>query len=110
MASAGCHRLLRDGVAVCVTDADEVLELVGPAGSAPEPERPADVRLHDGLDQVARAVHEALPRRVGHDVTRIAVAAGVTPDEALGALGLLELRGLAARTGDGWHIRPGSGV
>ncbi|MDM7856079.1 DNA-processing protein DprA [Cellulomonas alba] len=110
MASAGCHRLLRDGVAVCVTDAGEVLELVRPAGGAPEPERPQDVRLHDGLDHVARAVHEALPRRTGHDVTRIAVTAGVTADEALGALGLLELRGLAARTGDGWRVRPGSVV
>lgn len=29
MASAGCHRLLRDGAAVCVTDADDVAELLG---------------------------------------------------------------------------------
>jgi DNA processing protein len=29
MASAGCHRLLRDGAAVCVTDPDEVLDLLG---------------------------------------------------------------------------------
>ncbi|MDD9204964.1 DNA-processing protein DprA, partial [Georgenia sp. 10Sc9-8] len=32
MASAGCHRLLREAMAVCVTDAVEVLELVGPVG------------------------------------------------------------------------------
>lgn len=107
MASAGCHRLLRDGVAVCVTDADEVLELVRPAGASPEPERVADVRRHDGLDDVARAVHDALPRRGGHDVIRIAVDAAVTTDEALGALGMLELRGLAARKGDGWCLQPG---
>jgi DNA processing protein len=31
LASAGCHRLLRDGAAVCVTDAAEALELLGPA-------------------------------------------------------------------------------
>nr|WP_246803713.1 DNA-processing protein DprA [Cellulomonas hominis] len=29
MASAGCHRLLRDGAAVCVTGVDDVLELLG---------------------------------------------------------------------------------
>src|SRR5690606_1128800 len=29
MASVGCHRLLRDGIAVCVTDAAQVLELAG---------------------------------------------------------------------------------
>jgi len=107
MASAGCHRLLRDGVAVCVTDADEVLELVRPAGAVTEVERPQDVRVHDGLDAVARAVHDALSRRTGHDATRIAIAAGVAADEARGALGLLELRGLAARTGDGWRLQPG---
>jgi DNA processing protein len=30
MASAGCHRLIRDGAAVCVTGTPDVLELVGP--------------------------------------------------------------------------------
>jgi DNA processing protein len=33
MASVGCHRLLRDGAAVCVTDAAQVVELLDPAGS-----------------------------------------------------------------------------
>ena len=33
MASAGCHRLLREG-AVCVTDADEVMELIEPVGAS----------------------------------------------------------------------------
>ncbi|WP_235866112.1 DNA-processing protein DprA [Serinibacter arcticus] len=31
-ASAGCHRLIREGVAVCVTDAAEVRELLGARG------------------------------------------------------------------------------
>ncbi|MCQ2000465.1 DNA-processing protein DprA [Arthrobacter zhaoxinii] len=31
--SAGCHRLLRDGSAVCVTDAQEVAELAQPLGT-----------------------------------------------------------------------------
>src|SRR5690606_37177318 len=35
-ASAGCHRLLREGGAVCVTYAAEERELVGPLGPAPE--------------------------------------------------------------------------
>ncbi len=33
VASAGCHRLLREGAAVCVTDVDEVVELL-PGGRA----------------------------------------------------------------------------
>ena len=32
--SAGCHRLLRDGGAVCVTDASEVAELASPSGQS----------------------------------------------------------------------------
>jgi DNA processing protein len=111
MASAGCHRLLRDGLAVCVTDADEVLELVRPSGAAPastpSAARYAEVRTHDGLDAVASAVLEALPRRAGHSVDRVAAAAGVTAQEALGALGHLELSGLAARSGDGWRLAAG---
>ena len=48
-ASAGCHRLLRERGAVCVTGADEVAELLGdlgagagagPPGRAPGPRRP----------------------------------------------------------------------
>ncbi|WP_448629717.1 DNA-processing protein DprA [Cellulomonas soli] len=40
VASAGVHRLLREGVAVCVTDAAEVMELAGVAGVdlAPTPD------------------------------------------------------------------------
>ncbi|MEN1976760.1 DNA-processing protein DprA [Cellulomonas olei] len=37
MASAGCHRLLRDGGAVCITGVDDVLELVGPPPSTRPP-------------------------------------------------------------------------
>ena len=32
--SAGCHRLLREGGAVCVTDAGEIAELAAPSGEA----------------------------------------------------------------------------
>jgi DNA processing protein len=32
MASAGCHQLLRDGIAICVTDAAEIVELATPIG------------------------------------------------------------------------------
>lgn len=52
MASVGCHRLLREGGAVCVTDSSDVIELLGPdlaqdegsaagSGSAARPESAA---------------------------------------------------------------------
>ncbi|MBU5422751.1 DNA-processing protein DprA [Cellulomonas hominis] len=47
MASAGCHRLLRDGAAVCVTGVDDVTELLG-GGWGPEPGRPHDGAVAGG--------------------------------------------------------------
>ncbi len=65
-ASAGCHRLLRDGAAVCVTDADEVLELVrtvtaatGPADGVAAPDAGAP---EHGRREAGR--REAGPREV----------------------------------------------
>jgi len=104
VASAGCHRLLRDGVAVCVTDADEVAELAGAAGTGLVEDRVEPPRPRDGLDDVTRRVLEALPRRAPADVAAVASSAGVTTGEARAALGLLELDGSAARSGAGWHL------
>lgn len=108
-ASAGCHRLLREGVAVCVTDVDEVSELAGLTGWAAlsEAERAADAgarRDTDHLDPVARLVLDALPRRTAVDVERVASAAGVTGREASAALGLLELDGRVVRRGNQWLL------
>ena len=107
-ASAGCHRLLREGVAVCVTDADEVSELAGLTGSALTPaEQAADAdarRATDHLDPLTRRVLDALPRRTAVEVGRVASAAGVSTAEAAAALGLLELDGWAVRRGGSWLL------
>ncbi|GIG21835.1 DNA processing protein DprA [Cellulomonas chitinilytica] len=103
-ASAGCHRLLRDGIAVCVTDADEVAELAGSAGCDLVDERVEAPRPGDGLDPVTRRVLEALPRRVPTDLATVASSAGVTTAEARAALGLLELDGSAVRSSAGWRM------
>lgn len=102
MASAGCHRLLRDGAAVCVTDAAEVLELAGRAGEDLAPERMTETRDGDDLDWASRRLLDALPGRspVGHD--ELARTAGLSVGEVRGALGVLELAGLARRVGAGW--------
>ena len=109
MASAGCHRLLREGVAVCVTDAAEVRELAGVIGSGllavADAARSADdraARPQDALDPVSRRVLDALSRRVPTELDRVASLAGVTVAEARGAVGLLELDGWAVRRGAGW--------
>lgn len=109
MASAGCHRLLREGVAVCVTDATELRELaaLGTAdlAAAVAAERAADDRASrpsDGLDPVSRRVLDAMPRRVPADLDRVASVAGVSVAEARGALGVLELDGWVVRRDGGW--------
>lgn len=102
-ASAGCHRLLRDGCAVCVTDAAEVLELVGPA---PAPDRSTPARPGDGLDELRRRVLDALPLRRAAPEESLARAAGVSVPELRGALGGLELAGLARREQGGWRRPP----
>lgn len=108
-ASAGCHRLLREGHAVCVVDADEVAELLpGSLHSA------GDVRTSD--DAVRRGtlthlgtrvvqVHDALPLRGGLDESTIATRAGTSVAEARAALGILQLEELAVRAGDRWTAR-----
>lgn len=104
--SAGCHRLLRDGAAVCVTDVAEVLELVGPS---PAPEPASDQRAGDGLGLVARRTLDALPLRRAAPEESVARTAGLSEREVRAALGRLELAGLAHRDGAAWRRAKPSG-
>ena len=103
MASAGCHQLLRDGVATCVTDAGEVAELAGAAGADAAREPAGAPGPADDLDPASRAVLDALPARAAADVSSLVRAAGRSLPEVLGALGVLELRGLAEADGARWR-------
>lgn len=114
-ASAGSHRLMREGVAVCVTDVAEVLELTGAAGDGvaelAEQEARRDesgARPDDGLDDGATATLDALPVRRPATVEALARSSGLAPHEVMSALGVLELRGQAARSEAGWR-RAGRG-
>jgi DNA processing protein len=105
MASGGCHQLLRDQVATCVTDAAEVAELAGALGADAAPERVGAAGETDGLDPAGRAVLDALPVRAPASVASLARAAGLSVPSVLGGLGALELRGLAEPDGGGWRRR-----
>lgn len=74
--SAGCHLVLRQWPeATLVTNADEVLEAVGPMGAlAPLPLATAGPR--DGLGAVMARVLEAVPSRRPRDADWIAARAG----------------------------------
>lgn len=105
MASAGCHRLLRECGAVCVTDAAEVADLAGAVGADLAPERTGAAADGDGLDEGARKVLDALPVVRAALPDSLARAAGLSVAQVLAALGPLELEGLAEREGPGWRRR-----
>lgn len=103
--SAGVHELLRGG-AQLVTDAADVIELVGSVGSDLAPERQGPVLPRDLLGPAAAAVLEALPGRGSADVRWIAQDAGRSPDEALGRLHELHALGFVERDGSRWRLAP----
>lgn len=103
--SAGTHRLLRDGSAVCVTDAAEAAELAGPfEAAAPDSGGwQAPLADHDGLGVEELLLLDALPVRQGVAAGKLAVVAGLPEQRVLAGLGRLELAGLALRDGSGWR-------
>lgn len=96
-ASAGCHRLLREYQARCVTSAAEVRELLGddsatgPDESGAEPVHPDHVRLRDALSERSARSPADLARRSGLSVERIT-----------SILGMWALEGSVSRRDDGW--------
>jgi DNA processing protein len=110
MASAGCHRLLREHDAVCVTDAAEVVELVGELGVDLAPDTSGGPTVEGGqgapppgLEPRHAQVFEALPLRGRASAEGIARTAGVGLSEATIALAFLELAGHVQCQGGTWR-------
>ncbi|MFJ3977050.1 DNA-processing protein DprA [Streptomyces sp. NPDC090021] len=100
--SAGVHELLR-GEAVLVTDAAEVVELVGSIGEL-APERRGPVLARDLLDPETGRVLEALPAGRPATAAEVALVAGTGTDEVIGRLYELHSLGFVERQGDGWQL------
>jgi DNA processing protein len=103
--SAGAHRLIREGQAVLVRDAADVVELVSPMGVGLRTEPSGQASLFDDLDPLARRVVEALPVRAAAHPQTIARVAGLDLPTVQTMLTRLELSGLAERGVDGWRAR-----
>ncbi|WP_247661443.1 DNA-processing protein DprA [Micromonospora sp. U21] len=105
--SVGAHELLREfPKARLVTGVAHVLEEVGRIGAdlaplARGPQRPADA-----LDDDARSLLEALPRRGALGVDGLAARARVDVRTALRKLSLLEELSLVVRRDDGYALAP----
>jgi DNA processing protein len=95
-ASAGCHRLLREYDAVCVTSAAEMAELVEPASGSD------DGTLSPPADEAGRAVPAVLRRRPALLVADIAARCGLSTVAVQSSLAVLELEGAAQQTATGW--------
>ncbi|MFK0231470.1 DNA-processing protein DprA [Streptomyces vinaceus] len=100
--SGGVHELLR-GEAVLVTDAAEVVELVGGMGEL-APERRGPVLARDLLDRDTLRVLEALPAGRPAHAADVALAAGTGTDEVIGRLYELHSLGFVERQGEGWQL------
>ena len=100
--SAGVHELLR-GDAVLVTDAAEVVELVGGMGEL-APDRRGPVLPRDLLEPAARRVLAVLPGNRAAPPGQIARGAQTTEDDAIARLYELRALGYVERHGDGWKL------
>jgi DNA processing protein len=116
--SAGCHRIIRDWGASCVTRAAEIIDLLSPlcasdalapGGGPGQPSQQAPDAgrgpSRDDLDPDSARVLDALPARGGAGTSTIAVEAGVDLDTVLRCLGRLAGYGFIERCDRGWRLR-----
>lgn len=90
---------------MCVTRAEELIELVGFMGDDLAAVERGPVVARDELDEVTRRVLDAVPARGGSGPASIAVAAGVELTSALSCLGRLAAAGFVDRVPRGWRLR-----
>ena len=100
--SAGVHELLR-GEAMLVTDAAEVIELVGDMGEL-APDRRGPVLPRDLLDRRTRTGAGRAAGAGRRRWTRSPAGAGPPTDDAVGRLYELRALGFVERHGDGWQL------
>ncbi|HWJ53952.1 MAG TPA: DNA-processing protein DprA [Propionibacteriaceae bacterium] len=101
-ASTAPHLMIRNGQAVLVTNAAEVMELISEAGQDTLLLARGPQRATDALSESQLAVFEAVPARRRASVGDIALAAGVSVPVCLAALAELEAAGLVEGDERGW--------
>jgi DNA processing protein len=105
-ASAGCHEIIRNWQAACVTNALDVLDHVAAPGEHVSAQRKGPILARDQLDLVTSLVLDAVPAHRGAGPMAIAVSAGVDADTVVRCLGALAATGFIDRCPNGWRLRP----
>ncbi|MDR1513009.1 MAG: DNA-processing protein DprA [Propionibacteriaceae bacterium] len=101
------HRLIRDGEAVLVTSAEDVVAGLGPFDAAVEADYPEVEERLDRLRPDDRAVFEQLPLRGQVTAGDVAERTGLAVPGALASLGRLREERLVEQTERGtWRILP----
>jgi len=103
--SAGCHRIIREG-GTLVTDAAEVLDLMGRLGLDGVDTIRADDSPDGNLDPQDHLVWSAVPVRRASTVAEVAGVTGQSTAVVRAAIARLELLGLVRREGEAWLKRP----
>ena len=107
-ASAGCHRLIREYAAICVTSADEMAELADPLGTGPTGEPGAaavdTVEVPPAGGDAQGAVLSALASARGASADEIAARSSLPFTTVAAILGRLDLAGRARESGGGWSL------
>ncbi|MCW2805855.1 MAG: dprA [Propionibacteriaceae bacterium] len=102
--SAAPHLMIREGQAILVTSAAEVLELISPVGDHLVMYPHGEERPTDYLEPTRLAVFEAVPARRPATSGEIALVAGVGISVCLAELAALEESGLIESEGSGWRL------
>jgi DNA processing protein len=117
--SAGCHRLIRDRQAVCVTDVEEIEQMLASFTELDDSshchtgdDRDQSLRLdpahqppNPGLAHLAprdEQVLNALSKRQPMGLEKLSTVCRLSPTEVLSSLGLLEGLSMVERTEEGW--------
>uniref|UniRef100_UPI00286BCF26 DNA-processing protein DprA n=1 Tax=Salinibacterium sp. TaxID=1915057 RepID=UPI00286BCF26 len=119
-ASAGCHKLIREGQVMCVTNADEMAELaplsaqigwtapvaaVSESSESPPPEAAPASIPSASISPVATRVLDALSVRAPREATDIASRSGLSLADVRAELGRMQLDGVARENDRGWMKR-----
>lgn len=103
-ASAGCHRLIREYAATCVTTTEEMAELADPLGHGPGDDPAAASAVGTDGDGPEHAILLALNRSSGASAEEIAARAQLPFATVAAILGRLDLAGRAREDANGWRL------